>query len=333
MLFVAAISISAQQRTSVTATVQPAEILIGEQAVINLQVITPVGTEILFPVEFHNNQIVPGIELLAIFPPDTLIEGNVMTLNVTYLITSFDSLLFYIPFMPISDGVDTIFSNSMGLHVRTPELRESTLAFIDQLHAGEVDRIDFEQLDTYDIKPIRRAPFVWTDWLWLLWILLGALLLGAIIGALFWLYLRKKNKGYFFAPPVVIPPHVLAVQEIDKLKAEKAWQQGREKEFYTKLTDILRIYITERYGVNALELTSGEILAEINKRTEVDSVVDNLKQILSTSDLVKFAKYTPYIDENDMSLVNAYFFVSQTKEEAPQPPQGELGAGTDEKMN
>ena len=317
MFLIVTISISAQQRTSVQATVHPVEILIGEQAIINLQVITPVGTNILFPI--YEQYIVPGVEVLAIFPPDTLIEHNVMTLTVRYLITSFDSTLYYIPFMPVSDGIDTIFSNSFGLMVNSPDLTERTLAEIDRLHSGQVDRLDFEELEIYDIKPIQRAPFVWTDWLWILWIFLGVLLLAALLGALFYLYLRKKNKGYFFVPPVVIPAHVRAVREIDKLKAEKIWQQGREKEFYTKLTETLRIYIAERYGVNALEMTSDEIMSEIEKRAETDSVCHNLKQILSTSDLVKFAKHKPYNDENDLSLVSAYFFVNQTKEEDPPP--------------
>ena len=332
LLFVSAISISAQ-RASVQATVQPVEILIGEQALITLRVIAPEGAEIKFPV--YERELVPGIEVLGMLPPDTLIENNVMTIHFHYIITSFDSTLYYIPFMPIAFDGDTIFSNSFGLKVNTPDLTERTLAEIDRLHSGEVETLNFEELEIYDIKPIRRAPFVWTDWLWILWIFLGVLLLAALLGALFYLYLRKKNKGYFFTPPVVIPAHVRAVQEIDKLKAEKIWQQGREKEFYTKLTDTLRIYIAERYGVNALEMTSDEIMTEIEKRAETDSVCHNLKQILTTSDLVKFAKYKPYSDENDLSLVNAYFFVSQTKEPdpPPNPLKGEQGAETDKKMD
>jgi hypothetical protein len=328
--FAPLVSVSAQ-RTSAHATVHPVEILIGEHALINLRVIAPENTQILLPL-FHDNQIVPGIEVLTMLPSDTTIENNVMTINFRYLITSFDSTLYYIPFIPIFDGTDTIFSNSFGLKVNSPDLTERTLAEIDRIHSGQVAALDFNELEISDITPIVRAPFVWTDWLWILWIFLGILLIAALLGALFYLYLRKKNKGYFFTPPVVIPAHVRAVQEIDKLKAEKIWQQGREKEFYTKLTDTLRIYMSERYGINALEMTSEEILIEMHKLAEVDSVCDNLRQILSTSDLVKFAKYKPYTDENDLSLVNAYFFVSQTKEEeiqtqAPQPPEGGLSEG------
>jgi len=302
----------AAQKTSVQATVQPTEILIGEQALINLKVIAPKERIIHFPV--YEKEMVPGIEVIAMLPPDTLIENNVMTLNFRYLVTSFDSTLYHIPYIPFFDGTDTIYSNSFGLKVTSPELSDSTLAYLEKINKGETDSIDFRQLQLHDIKPVRKAPFVWTDYLWILWILLGVILIIGVIGFIIYLVLNKKKKGYFFTPPEVLPAHIRALTELDKLKAEKIWLQGREKEFYSKLTDILRTYIYEREGINAMEMTSGEILNEIRKITDIESVYENLKQILSTSDLVKFAKYKPYPDENDLSLVNAYFFVNQTRE-------------------
>lgn len=315
------LSVSAQ-RASVQATVQPTEILIGEQALVNLKVITPKDKTILFPV--FEKEIVPGIEVITMLPPDTTIENNVMTLNFKYVVTSFDSTLYHIPHMSVFDGTDTIYSNSFGLKVTSPQLSDSTLAYLEKINKGETDSIDFEQLQLHDIKPVQKAPFVWTDYLWILWIVLGVMLLIALVGLIIWLVLKKKRKGYFFTPPVVLPAHVRAIRELDKLKEEKIWQQGREKEFYSKLTDILRNYLEEREGINAMEMTSGEILNEVRKLLEVDSVYNNLKQILSTADLVKFAKYKPYPDENDLSMVNAYFFVNQTREPDPVPEKEEL---------
>ena len=310
------------QRASAHATIQPTEILIGEQALIDLKVITPKDKVISFPV--YEEEIIPGIEVIAMLPPDTVIENNVMTLNFRYVVTSFDSTLYHVPFLPIFDGTDTIFSNSFGLKVTSPELSDSTLSYLDKINRGETDSIDFKQLQINEIKPIRKAPFVWTDFLWILWLVLGAALLLALIGLIIYLIVKKKKKGYIFKPPVVLPAHVRAAKELDKLKSEKIWQQGREKEFYSKLTDILRRYIYEREGINAMEMTSGEILNNIRQISDVDSIYDNLKQILSTADLVKFAKYKPYPDENDLSMVNAYFFVNQTKEPDPIPTKEEL---------
>ena len=310
------------QRASAHATIQPTEILIGEQALIDLKVITPKDKVISFPV--YEEEIIPGIEVIAMLPPDTVIENNVMTLNFRYVVTSFDSTLYHVPFLPIFDGTDTIFSNSFGLKVTSPELSDSTLSYLDKINRGETDSIDFKQLQINEIKPIRKAPFVWTDFLWILWLVLGAALLLALIGLIIYLIVKKNKKGYIFKPPVILPAHVRAAKELDKLKSEKIWQQGREKEFYSKLTDILRRYIYEREGINAMEMTSGEILNNIRQISDVDSIYDNLKQILSTADLVKFAKYKPYPDENDLSMVNAYFFVNQTKEPDPVPTNEEL---------
>ena len=305
------------QKASVQATVQPAEIKIGEQALINLKVITPKDKKIQFPV--YEKEIVPGVEVLTMLPPDTTVENNVMTLHFKYVVTSFDSTLYHIPAMPVFDGKDTIFSNSFGLKVSSPVLKDSTVAYLEKMNTGQTDSIDFEQLQLHDIKPIQKAPFVWTDYLWILWIFAGMLFLLLLVGAIIFLVLRKKKKGYFFKPPVVLPPHVRAIEALDKLKEEKIWQHGREKEFYTKITDVLRRYLSERFGINAMEMTSGEILNEMRKFSDSESVYENLKQILSTSDLVKFAKYKPYIDENDLSMVNAYFFVNQTREPDPIP--------------
>ena len=303
------------QRASVQATVQPTEIMIGEQALINLKVITPKDKTIQFPV--YEKELIPGIEVIAMLSPDTTIENNVMTLNFKYVVTSFDSTLYHVPSIPVFDGTDTLFSNSFGLKVTSPQLTDSTLAYLERINKGETDSIDFNQLQLNDIKTVRKAPFVWTDYLWVLWIVLGIMLFLAVIGVVIYMVLKKKRKGYFFNPPVVLPAHVRAVRELDKLKEEKIWQQGREKEFYSRLTDIRRSYIYEREGIKAMEMTSGEILNEVRKVSDVDSVYDNLKQILSTSDLVKFAKYRPYPDENDLSMVNAYFFVNQTREPDP----------------
>ena len=320
-MFLSTLTVSAQ-RASAHATIQPTEILIGEQALINLKVITPKDKVIHFPI--YDSEIVPGIEVITMLPPDTLIENNVMTLNFKYVVTSFDSTLYHVPFIPVFDGTDTIYSNSFGLKVNSPNLSDSTLAYLDRMQGGETDSIDFEQLRLYDIKPLQKPPFVWTDYLWILWLVLGIVLILALIGLVIYMILKKKKKGYVFKPPVVLPAHVRAINELDKLKAERIWQQGREKEFYSSLTDVLRRYIYERSGINAMEMTSGEILNEVRKASDIDSVYENLRQILTTSDLVKFAKYKPYPDENDLSLVNAYFFVNQTKEPDPIPTKEEL---------
>ena len=112
-----------------------------------------------------------------------------------------------------------------------------------------------------------------------------------------------------------IPPHELAIRELNEIKLQKLWQQGRNKEYYTQITDTLRRYIYRRFGINAMEMTSYEILDIITRENDARSVYDTLKQILQLADLVKFAKWRPLPDENDLSIAYSYLFVNQTKQD------------------
>ena len=86
------------------------------------------------------------------------------------------------------------------------------------------------------------------------------------------------------------------------------------KQYYSILTEVLRRYIMRRFDVNAMEMTSTEILDAL-RRKDLSSTYDNLKQILVLSDFVKFAKVHPLPDENELSMTNAYIFVNGTKPE------------------
>jgi hypothetical protein len=88
--------------------------------------------------------------------------------------------------------------------------------------------------------------------------------------------------------------------------------QESQKEYYTKLTDALRRYIEERYGFSAMEMTSSEIIDRLMKSPDAKSL-NELRQLFSTADLVKFAKYSTLINENDANLMNALEFINETK--------------------
>ena len=314
-------SFSAQaQKASARATVNKAEILIGEQAIVDLEIIAPKGKNIILPI--YADTLVKGIEVLKMLPPDTIITHEVMTIHQKYVITSFDSTLYHIPYMPIVDGIDTIKSNSFGLKVSSPILSEQVLSALAQMKAQKTDSIDFDQLALTDIKPQIEPPFVWQDYLSYLWVILLIVLLLVVIGVGLYLVLRKKEKGYFFKPEVILPPHVIAIKALDKIKTEKVWQKGLEKEYFTELTDILREYIEKRFMFNTFEKTSDEILTTMKIYAEADSSIDSLTQILTLADFVKFAKYKPLPNENDLSLVNAYLFINQTKIEPKIPEAG-----------
>ncbi|MDR2954974.1 MAG: hypothetical protein LBV43_07830, partial [Prevotella sp.] len=302
--------------------------LIGEQAVIDVEVIAPKGRDIIFPI--YPDTLITGIEVLEMFRPDTVMT-EVMTISQKYLVTSFDSTLYHIPYMQVIDGPDTLKTNDLGLKVSAPQLSDTTLVYLEKLKNMETDSIDFVQLQISDIKDIQKAQFVWQDYLEYIYIPLLIILLLALIAAAVYFILRKKKKGYYFTPKVVLPPHVVALDGLDKLKASKLWQKGMEKEYYTELTDILRQYIDGRFHIDAPEMISEDIIGAVHLATDTRSATDSLSQILHLADLVKFAKYTPFADENDLSLVNAYLFVNQTKqEERPTLEEQKEGAEVQE---
>ncbi len=98
------------------------------------------------------------------------------------------------------------------------------------------------------------------------------------------------------------------------------WQHGRIKEYHTELADTIRIYIERMFNINSMEMTSDEILehAEFLK-VDKSSAYSALRQILTLADLVKFAKWNPSPSDNELSLMNAYLFVNQTKIEETVP--------------
>jgi hypothetical protein len=100
------------------------------------------------------------------------------------------------------------------------------------------------------------------------------------------------------------------------------WQKGETKKYYTRLTEILRQYLENRYGILSLELTTSETLEALVKTGfKKDESYKTLKNVLTGADLVKFAKYKPLGGENEQNLDNAYIFVNMTKasEVVPEP--------------
>ena len=283
-------------------------IWLGDQIKLMLVVEQPSGTTVSFPAIPDS---IRKIEILKKSKIDTsMLDGNRMQLKLTCLVTCFDSGAHYIPpfyFKVNRGGIhDSLRSNDLALFVKFPAV---------DLKKGPVD-----------IKKPFAAPVTFKEiapWL------LGIILIGAIIFLIIYAISRRnKNKPLFQRPPKPkLPPHVIALQELDKLKTEQLWQHEKVKDYYTRLTDIVRIYIEERFNMAAMEQTTFEILSGFQvKDSKIDKKSFNeLKEILELADFVKFAKLSPLPDENLNMLNNAYLFVKETTVEeiavATQPAE------------
>jgi hypothetical protein len=155
--------------------------------------------------------------------------------------------------------------------------------------------------------------------------ILGVLLLGAIIFLILYSIKRKKKNKPLFSLPVKPkePPHIIALRELDRIKNEKIWQKDKTKQYYSEVTDVLRNYIEERFEIPAMEQTTDETLSSFRYRRDLinEKSMQNLSQILSLADLVKFAKYKPLPDDDNLTLVNSFFFVNETKKEEVKKPE------------
>ncbi|WP_080904396.1 hypothetical protein [Parabacteroides sp. Marseille-P3160] len=290
---------AAAQKTLIDVSIDSAAILIGEQTVLHVSVTTDKGKKVLLTIP--PDTLMTGVEVLSLSAPDTTeTDNNRLIIKQDILITSFDSALYLLPPLKVIDQADTIYSKQVALKVSTLPVQ-----------ADAPDKF-------YDIKGVWQPPFVLADYYPLIFGVLLTLFLICVIGYILQRIRNKKSLLPLKKEEPKLPPHEQAIKELEEIKQRKLWQQGRSKEYYTAITDTLRKYLIERFDINALEMTSGEIMNTLQSEPEAAPVYNNLKQILLLSDFVKFAKMNPLPDENDLSMANAYEFVERTKRiEAP----------------
>ncbi|GAB1414921.1 BatD family protein [Paludibacter sp.] len=295
ILFLSSGGYSDAQTIDVKASLDSVQIWIGQQTKMSFQYSQAAGQVVQTPLLSGN--VIDGIEIVERLKSDTVKtdDGN-LNINQSYVITSFADSLYLIPSFPFVLGKDTFWSNELSLKVIQPF------------------EIDTTNIQVADIKDVFKPKF---SLLYLIkkvlpW-LIGVILLAALVYLIVLLLKNRKIISTEVKQPA-IPPYDLAIQKLDKLKQDKLWQQGRHKEFHSELTEVLREYIDGNYQIPALEMTSDEILIQLNFiRLENKELYLKLQQILHLADLIKFAKWNVAPDEHELSLTNAYVFVNETK--------------------
>ena len=291
----------AHAQVTVEAAIDSIEMLIGEQVHVTVTATTKEGSKVEFPVFKPLQQIIPGVEVLKSTELGTKGKDNgFVDRQVVYTLTSFDDTLYYLP--PFVVKVDGKPYESKSLALKVVGI--------------EVDTTHVEKF--FGPKDVQDNPFQWEDWSLSFWLSVLMLVLMAVG---YYLYLRlRDNKPIITRIRIVkrLLPHQKAMKEIEQIKADKMQNSENAKEYYTKLTDTLRKYIEDRYGFNAMEMTSSEIIERLERALSEDTesagnMKAELRQLFTTADLVKFAKYSTMINENDANLVSAIDFINQTK--------------------
>lgn len=294
----------ARAQVTVDAKIGSTQIFIGQQVGITLEVSADAGKSVEFPQIDSLHQLIPGIEVLESTLPDTDLvnEGKRMVLTKKYVITSFDSALYYIPPMKVKVDGKEFESKNLALKVVTFN--------VDTLHVDSI----------FPYKPEMKPQFSWDDWKPVIWLTILLIVLVAILVYVFVRLVQNKPIIRRIKLRQHIAPHKLAMQKIAQIKEDNLVQSEDSKEYYTQLTDTLRQYISERFGFNAMEMTSTEIIQHLEAENDEDALRE-LRDLFTTADLVKFAKYTTLINENDRNLVTAIEYINQTKREEEVKPQ------------
>ena len=285
------------QEVRVAAAFDSSRIYIGDQ--INFKITVEQPADLSTTIISFKDSLIKNIEILSGPAIDTVRsrDGRI-TIEHNYLITSFYANSYQLP--PVyaeienEDGIKRFFSDYTFLEVIRTSIAPA------------------DDAEIFDIIAPYKAPISAGEIL--PWLLLAAL---AGVLAYFAYRLYKKYNTKEVVEEVIKPSdpaHVIAFRELEKLKDEQLWQRGEAKLYYTKLTEILRQYLENRFGVNSLELTTDETLtALLRSGFKKDEDFKSLKNILKGADMVKFAKYNPEAAENEVYFLESWSFVNNTK--------------------
>lgn len=315
MLLTIATTASAQ-RIKATATIDSTNILLGDQVKLFLEIDHPKNIDITFP---EVPDLLDGhIEVLSRSKIDTfeLDDENFQKQIQSFIITAFDSGSYHVPPLwfkiDLENRVDSIPTNSVTLNV----------------HSFEIDT----SRGPTDIKMPYDAPVTLKE---ALPYVFGVMLIAAILFFIFYAIKRRMNKQPIFVLPKKPkePAHIIALRELDRIKKQKLWQQpGKSKQYYSEVTETLRKYIDSLFHIPAMEQTSDETIESFRTQKDLlkEKTLQNLIQMLKLADLVKFAKYQPTPDDDNLTLMNAYFFINDTRPEDKTPETSK--ESTDDKV-
>ena len=287
------------QDVEVTAKVQDDHVAVGKPFSLDLTMKVPYGYYVEWN-EFATDTLSEQIDILKrgdlVRTADA--DSNTIVQQQLTLMT-FDTGYVQIP--------------SVGLtYAQSAESQLRMKAFTDplQVYATTI-AVDTTQAFKPIVPPIEQPVSMKEVFPWIL----GVLLL-ALAGLVIWYFVKhRKQKLDENGEPVkgpVIPPYTKAIGDLESLKQQKLWQVGKVKEYYSSLTDIAREYIEGQFQVNAVEMTTDDILREVQELDFDPKLYGKLKGTMELADFVKFAKYNASPLENDNAMSDMTDFVNDS---------------------
>lgn len=285
------VATAADAQATVSARLDSMRIPFGGQTTLRLRVGAPKGVAVVMPQLKAGQMLVDSVMVVEQPRIDSKNGGDSVVSELSAPITSFTPGRYTLPGLKVGVGGKQLVANTLTLVVDSVALDKQN------------------PQKTYPPKDIQRNPFSWADW-WLPLLLL-VVVVAAVVGIV--LAARRlcshKPLRVVVREVRVVPAHQRALDRIAQLKSQMPQDS---KEYYTSLTDVLRQFISERFGFNAMEMTSEEIIDRLDHEADKDKA-DELRQVLSTADLAKFAKYSTAGVENEQNLQSVARFISDTK--------------------
>ncbi|MDZ7738486.1 MAG: hypothetical protein U5K32_05350 [Bacteroidales bacterium] len=284
------------QDVTVEARLDSSLIFIGDRAQYSIKVTQPDDIRLIMPE--YRDTLISNIEILSQTEVDTTYKSDgYLILNKTYNITSFDTGFYQIP--------------PYYLEYVTPNGKKRFYSDYQPLQVRRVDITPPDSTDViFDIKGPEKVGYSAGEIL--PWVLLAVVI--AVAAWFLYRYLQRRSKKKEPEGPKMPdePIHIISFRELDKLEKKRLWQAGKIKEYYSRLTEIIRYYLEIRYGIRALEMTSEEIIEGLAGKDINEGDMVLLRSILRNADLSKFARYTHDAESNTEALSNARSFVSNT---------------------
>jgi len=253
-------------------------------------------TTILEPIADFNLLTADDLDLNTLLPLSKFEKTTANDLDTYTLdVSIYNTGVYALSAPTVICGKDTISGGSQTLFVKMPQILMAK-----------------DSLSLNPIKDIIIEPKNWEDYQLYLYIILGLILLYL---AFRYYKNRPVKEVKQEIPIVVIPPHTRAIKALKDLKFKELWEKGQTKEYQSELTTIIRTYIEDRYEVSANEMTTSEIKEAIRALLHDVQLQNDLMQILSIADLIKFAKARPDETIHATFMNMAVNFVDKTKEE------------------
>ena len=233
---------------------------------------------------------------------------RLLDIKAGLVITSFDEGTYELPAITVGrlskDGVvDTLVFDPIRLEVKTMP-------------------VDTATFQPHDIKGQIRYPVTMAEIL--PWFLLSLVVALLVAGAVYLIikYKRKHDPMYIKSDPA----HIVALRKLDQYRGNKMWAADKQKAFYSGVTDALREYISSRYGISAMEMTTAEIFKDMKSTDAPEELQKEMKELFERADFVKFAKYIASEEDNASVLPVAVRFVTETY-------QTEIAASSEDASN